>query len=162
MPDTHHNALPLASSAQGEGENNMENPFMDQDKGGVTEQKLCGCVQKKKTKDLFSTPHQHMMSSHFSESVASVHIGIAPGDKCNDNQPPFSSSFLFAFIAEQMSYDIEYPFSQFWSAFPAMSPPKTLTFPSLLVRGEVGETALMRCQHCSAAARTLAVLSTPF
>lgn len=50
---------------------------------------------------------------------------------------------LIAFIAEQMSYDIEYPFNPFWSAFPAMSLPKILTLLSLMAEEDVVETALM-------------------
>jgi len=47
---------------------------------------------------------------------------------------PHSSSFPLAFIAEQTSCGMEYPFGQLASAALAMSPPKILPFPSLLVR----------------------------
>ena len=47
-----------------------------------------------------------------------------------------SPAFLLAFIAEQTSYGMEYPFGQFGSAVPAMSPPKILPTPSLLGEAE--------------------------
>ena len=49
--------------------------------------------------------------------------------------PPLSFSFLLAFIAEQTSYGMEYPFGQFGSAVLAVSPPKLLPTPSLLLGG---------------------------
>ena len=70
--------------------------------------------------------------------------------------PP--SSFLLAFIAEQMSYTMEYSFGQLVSAFLGMSPPKILPNPSLLVREECWRDSLetlMLCEPCSAVAKTL-------
>jgi len=48
------------------------------------------------------------------------------------------------------------PLLSFGSAVLTMSPPKILPSPSLLeVVGNVGETALMLCKHCSAEVKTL-------
>lgn len=49
---------------------------------------------------------------------------------------------------------MEYLFGQYGSAVPAVFPLKMPT-PSLLVRGDVGETALMLCEHYTAVAKTL-------
>ncbi|PKU42641.1 rna-directed dna polymerase from mobile element jockey-like [Limosa lapponica baueri] len=49
---------------------------------------------------------------------------------------------------------------QFVSAVLAMSPPKILPIPSLLVKENVGETALMLCEPCSAVAKALCSLET--
>lgn len=48
-----------------------------------------------------------------------------------------------------------YPFGQIESAVLVMSPPKILPTTSLLMRGNVGDAALILWEHCSAVARTL-------
>ena len=69
--------------------------------------------KRRKTKDLFFTLHQQVMSSHFLGIRASVCIAVAPEDKHRNNECSSSSSFLLAFIAEQTSYGMEYPLGQF-------------------------------------------------
>lgn len=48
---------------------------------------------------------------------------------------PFTPTFLLAFIAEEMSYGMEYPFGEVGSAVLAMFPPKILPTTSLVVKG---------------------------
>lgn len=54
------------------------------------------------------------------------------------SHPPFPLplAFLLAFIAEEMSHGMEYPFGEVGLAGLAMFPPKTLPTTSLTVRGE--------------------------
>jgi len=58
-----------------------------------------------KMKDLFSTSHQQVISSHFLGSRASIHVAVALKDKSHNNECP--PPFLLAFIAEQISYGME-------------------------------------------------------
>ena len=81
------------------------------------------------------------MFGHFPGSRVSVRVVVAPEDKRHNNECP-SSSCLLAFIAEQTSYGMEYPFGQFGSAVLAMSPPKILPTPSLLVGGQCWRDSL--------------------
>ncbi|KAM9240276.1 uncharacterized protein RG961_015797 [Leptosomus discolor] len=85
---------------------------------------------KPKELSLEKMPSTFVTSSQFLGSRVSVRAAIAPEDRSGNSECP-PSSFLLAFIAEQMSY----PFGQFVSALQAMSPPKIL-----LVSGNVGET----------------------
>lgn len=70
------------------------------------------------------------MSSHFPGSRPSVYIAVAAEDKCLDNKCSLPGSFFLAFIAEQTTYGMKYPFSQFGSAVPVVSLPKILPTPS--------------------------------
>ena len=78
--------------------------------------------------------------------------------------PP--SSFLLAFIAEQMAYGMEYPFGQLGSAVPAMSPPKLLPTPSLVAfwgeGGKCREDSLDAVQALLSSSQNTGVFSTPF
>lgn len=61
-------------------------------------QDKCSLIQQKqmKTKDLFSTAPQQVMSSHFLGSTASVHVVVALEDKLYNNKccpPVLSLSF---------------------------------------------------------------------
>jgi len=70
---------------------------------------------------------------------------------------------LLAFIAEQMSYGIQYPFGQFVSAVLAISPPKILPILSLL--GEEGKRwkdSLDAVQTLLSSSQNTGMLSTPF
>lgn len=87
---------------------------------------------RENTEDSFSS-HQQATSSHFPGSRASVRVVVALKDIRNVLCPP-SSSFLFTFIAEQMSCGVECPFGQLGPAVLAMSPPKILPTSSLLLR----------------------------
>lgn len=102
-----------------------------------------------KTQDLFSTFHQQEMSSYFPGSRASVRVAVALEDKQHNNKclalsplPPYLSTLLLNVVSEQMSYLTEYPLVS-GSTVLAVSPLKILPTPSLLARGNVGETALM-------------------
>ncbi|KAK4806753.1 hypothetical protein QYF61_005549 [Mycteria americana] len=86
----------------------------------------------KKSGVVLLNPVVKAMSSHFLGSRASIAIAVPPDDKRRNNECPPPSSFLLAFIAEQTSFGMEYPFGQFGSAVLAMSPPKLLPTPSLL------------------------------
>jgi len=101
------------------------------------------------------------MSRHFPGNRASVHVAIAPEDKCHNNKC-LSSSFLLAFIVEQMSYGMEYHFVHFESAVLAMSPPKTLPTLTLLVRGDCWRDSLDAVQALLSSNQNTDVLSTPF
>lgn len=61
-------------------------------------------------------------------------------------------TFLLGFISVRIPYGMEYLFGQFESTVLAMYPPKILP----ICVGNVGETALMMCQHCLAANKKLA------
>lgn len=102
-----------------------------------------------KTQDLFSTFHQQEMSSYFPGSRASVRVAVALEDKQHNNKclalsplPPYLSTLLLNVVSEQMSYLTEYPLVS-GSAVLAVSPLKILPTPSLLARGNVGETGGM-------------------
>ena len=77
-----------------------------------------------------------------------------------------SSSFLLAFIAEQMAYGMEYPFGQLGSAVPAMSPPKLLPTRSLLAfwgeGGNCREDSLDAVRALLSSSQNTGVFSTPF
>ena len=77
----------------------------------------------------------------------------------NAPRPP---SFLLAFVAEQTSYGMEYPFGQFGSAVLAVSPPKILPTPSLLVRGECWRDSLDAVGALLSSSQNTGVLSTLF
>jgi len=116
---------------------------MGQDKVSLIEAKAKAARKQKKTKDLFSTFHQQVVSSHFSGSRASVRIAVALENKHHKLRicPP-SSFFFLAFIAELTSYGMEYPFGQFGPVLLSKSPPKILPPPSLLVRGQYWRDSL--------------------
>lgn len=65
--------------------------------------------REKKKQILFSASRQQSMSSHFSGSRASVCVAVALEEKRCNNDSTFSFSLL-AFIAEQISYAMKYPF----------------------------------------------------
>lgn len=77
--------------------------------------------------------------------------------------PPWSSSFLSAFIAEQMSYAMGYPFDQFGSAVLATAPLKTLpTGLWWLLAGTIGERALMLASALLITSQNTGASSPPF
>jgi len=57
---------------------------------------------------------------------------------------------------------MEYPFGQLMSAFLAMSPPKILPNPSLLVRGECWRNSLDAVRALLSSSQNAGALSTPF
>lgn len=83
---------------------------MVQDKGSLIKQKQRLCVDQKKTKDVFSTPHQQVTSCHFLGRRVSVHVAFA--DVVITDAP---SSFLL-----DLFLGMEYLFCQFVSAILAM------------------------------------------
>lgn len=97
------------------------------------------------------------MSIHFPESGASLCIVVAPEDNHHNNKCPLIllSSFLLAFIAEQASSGVVYPFGPFGSAVPAMSHPKLSPSPSPSGEREVLKTAWLLWEHSLAVAKTL-------
>lgn len=60
----------------------------------------------------FSTSPQQVMSSQFSGSRTLVHVIVALENQCHANNC-CCFSFLLAFVAEQTSYNTEYPCGQF-------------------------------------------------
>jgi len=64
---------------------------MGQDKGSLIKQKQSCMGKQMKSKDLFSTSHQQVMSSHFLGSRASVRVAAALEDKCHNKECPPSS-----------------------------------------------------------------------
>jgi len=100
------------------------------------------------------------MSSHFLGSRASVHIAVALEDKCRNNE--CIPHFLLAFIAEQMSYGMEYPCGQFRSAVLDTSAPKILPTPSLLLRGESWRDSRDAIRALLSSSQNAGGLSTPF
>lgn len=73
-------------------------------------QKECLYMQAKENKiySLFPISRQNPATSL--QTRPQVHVVIALEDKCHNNECCCSSSFLFAFIAEEASYSMEYPF----------------------------------------------------
>ncbi|KAK4806218.1 hypothetical protein QYF61_001141 [Mycteria americana] len=89
---------------------------------------------------------QLMLLDHTDKATCSNGKLESPRNLGSDHGLPRGPKILSvargAFIAEQMSYGMEYPFRQFGSAVLAMSPPKILPTPSLLVRGECWRDSL--------------------
>lgn len=104
---------------------------------------------------LFSTPHQHEMSSHFPGSGALVHMGVAPGEKYNNESPLPPTPFSLLLLLYRCHMIQNMPSVHFGQHSHPCPPPKILTFPALLVSGDVVEAVLVLCQNCSAAARAL-------
>lgn len=92
---------------------------------------------KRKHKDLFYTFYQEVISRHLPQSMAPVHLVIAVEDRCHNNECSSSFSFLLVFIAEQMSYGMEYLSGHIGSSVLAVFPPKMLPTPQPTCEGGI-------------------------
>lgn len=121
------------------------------------QKKPCGqsCTWKqKKTKYLFSTSHQQAISNHLPGNRASVCIAVALEDKrCSSTCPP--SSFLLAFIAEQLSYGMEYALVSVRQLSWLCPFPRSHPAPACWWEGMLERQPWCCCKHCLAAAKTL-------
>lgn len=89
--------------------------------------------QRKMLKTLFFTSYQQAVLCYFPESNGSAWVAFPlEGKTYKKWMPSFISPFI-DFKCEQTSYGMEYPFGQLGSPVLALSPPKILPTPILLV-----------------------------